>query len=315
MTPKHLIVILLAQCALVALVWLPDLQDTELEPFLQFDAAQVHSIEITTDESALTIAQQPAKNNRWWLKALDLPADANQINALIKKIAAAGASSWPVTTSSSAHERFELTKDNYQRLIRFKDGGGDELAALYLGTSPGFGKVHARLAGESEIHAIEFNNFEAEAEASAWIDGGLLQPLGELKFLARTDEHNSWSIRVENDKWQSTEEIALNEEKLNAFLGHFKELAVTGIADKEPSGQRIQFRLIDDTGAHEISFFDPGEEAAMVTKSNRYTQLFTVPHYLYELLNISVNKLQSTTQDTSSDDTSAATQDNELPPN
>ena len=310
MTPKHLIIIFLAQCALIALVWLSDWQDdTGLEPFLRFNAAQVHGIEITADENTLTLSQQPHKGNRWWLKTLDLPADASQVDTLITKIATAGTSSWPITTSGSAHKRFEVTADNHQRLIRFKDNKDNELAALYLGTSPGFGKVHARLAGEDEIYAIKFNNFEAEAEASAWIDGNLLQPLGELKFLARIDEGNHWSIRFENDQWHSAEGITLNEDKLNTFLSHFNGLTVTGIANKEPSGESIQFRLIDSKGAHEISFFDPGEEAVMVAKSNRYTRLFTTPHYLYELLNIAVNKLQPATKDASYDDAAPA-QDN-----
>ncbi len=58
---------------------------------------------------------------------------------------------------------------------------------LYLGTSPGFKKVHARRADSDDIYAITFANYEATARTDDWLDKALLKPTGDVTAVTRPD--------------------------------------------------------------------------------------------------------------------------------
>jgi len=60
---------------------------------------------------------------------------------LIDKLEGAEAA-WPVATSESSAERFEVSDAKFQRRIRFFADDA-VVTELFLGTSPGFRRVHA----------------------------------------------------------------------------------------------------------------------------------------------------------------------------
>ncbi|NOY12499.1 MAG: DUF4340 domain-containing protein, partial [Deltaproteobacteria bacterium] len=49
------------------------------------------------------------------------------------------------------------------------------LATLLIGSSPGFRKVHARLASEPLVFDIPFSSYQASLKAADWVDRQLLQ--------------------------------------------------------------------------------------------------------------------------------------------
>ena len=51
----------------------------------------------------------------------------------------------------------------------------ETLAQLYVGTSPGFRKVHVRPADGDAVFAVAFNSWEASAKADDWIDKDILK--------------------------------------------------------------------------------------------------------------------------------------------
>ena len=71
------------------------------------------------------------------------------MDSVVERFARA-AGSWPVANTASTRERFEVTEENHQRHIVAK-AGDDTVADIYLGTSPGYRKTHARRTGEDEI--------------------------------------------------------------------------------------------------------------------------------------------------------------------
>jgi hypothetical protein len=80
---------------------------------------------------------------------------------------------WPVGTTDVAAKRFKVTDDDFERKITFRKGQADA-ATLLIGTSPGFKKVHARLAGKEPIYAIDFSAYEASVKPQDWEDKDLL---------------------------------------------------------------------------------------------------------------------------------------------
>ena len=59
-------------------------------------------------------------------------------------------------------------EDSYQRRVQVLTGD-ETLADVYLGTSPGYRRVHARRADADDVYSIEFSNFEAGTDVSSWL--------------------------------------------------------------------------------------------------------------------------------------------------
>jgi hypothetical protein len=144
---------------------------------ITFDREAVDRITIDDGDGKSLTLQKSADG--WVLPAADgLPADAQKVSETLEKLGASDAS-WPVATTEAAATRFEVTDEKFQRRIRLANGDST-LIDLYLGTSPGFRKVHARLAGESDIYAITFANYDATTKAQDWLSKSLIAPAGSL---------------------------------------------------------------------------------------------------------------------------------------
>jgi hypothetical protein len=81
---------------------------------------------------------------------------------------------WPVANSEEAARRFKVADREYERRLQFKKGDQVQ-ATLLLGTSPGFRKVHARVAGEPQTFDIPFSTYQASLKAEDWVDKATLQ--------------------------------------------------------------------------------------------------------------------------------------------
>lgn len=141
------------------------------EPLLGFDPAEVDQIRIAADEDTEVVLER--EGAEWRLPALhDAPADGDAVGLLLERLAGLR-TGWPVATTASAAKRFEVADDAFERRIELS-ADGSEVAKLFVGTSPGFRKVHARAQDSDEIHAVEFNAFDAGAEPADWLDRELL---------------------------------------------------------------------------------------------------------------------------------------------
>jgi hypothetical protein len=96
------------------------------------------------------------------------PADSRKIKELLDTLTGIERS-WPVAETAEARRRFKVGNNDFERRLRFKTDG-EELAVLYLGTSPGFRKIHARLDGEDQVFDIPFSTYQAGTKNSDWLD-------------------------------------------------------------------------------------------------------------------------------------------------
>ena len=231
-----LIAALAIQLAIVAaLIAVKSGGSVEPEPFLEFDADAVDALSVSGGQGEVALAK---KDDAWQLPE-GLPADGAKVDGVIEKLADA-AGGWPVATSASVHERFELTEDNHQRRVKLS-AGGDTVADIYLGTSPGYRKTHARRADDDDIYAITFSNYEAGMKDSDWLDKSLLRPDGALTALRYNGTGGAESptplfalTKNEEGVWAAASGAALDQTKVETLAGRFTGLTVTGVSETTP---------------------------------------------------------------------------------
>lgn len=280
--------LLVVQIAVVAAVWyLAEHRGEEAAgQLVTIDRDTLTAIEVA--ENATTSVRIEKSADGWVLPDLDgLPADAEKVTGLIDKLEDAEAA-WPVATSESSAVRFEVTEAKFQRRIRFFDG--DELAVeLYLGTSPGFRRVHARRADSSEIFAITFANYEAPTKLDEWLDKTLLQPAGALESLTHS---SGWRLTKEGDAWllaDRAEGENTDGDVARDIVSKVNDLRVLGRAETPPAeGAVPAFELTLGTSAGErvIRFFRADEAGDFVVSASDRPGHYRVAAYIGEALNV-----------------------------
>ena len=77
--------------------------------------------------------------------------------------------SWPAGKTMIAAKQFKVTAEQFERKIQlFQDD--KVLATLYLGNSPGFRQVYARVNEDTQTYAISFNAHDVPTKAADWYD-------------------------------------------------------------------------------------------------------------------------------------------------
>ncbi|RME33334.1 MAG: DUF4340 domain-containing protein, partial [Gammaproteobacteria bacterium] len=149
---------------------------------LDFDPSLVDHLRIESPDGKVELVR---KEGRWVIAGEpELPADQGRVEALLGKLAALRAGT-VVATSDSAHERFRVTDQAFERRITLYQGER-QLAALLVGTSPNFRLVHVRVPGQAEIYAVEFATYEAPDLAREWLDKDLLRrPVETIAAITR----------------------------------------------------------------------------------------------------------------------------------
>lgn len=280
--------ILLAQLVVVALVWGLQSRPGDVPPvFLSFDASSADALTVAGEGSAVTVTRAGGE----WRLSNGLPADAGRIDGVVRKLSEPGAG-WPVATSASAMTRFEVVEEAHQRHIVI--GGGEEtLADIYLGTSPTFGKVHARHASGGPVYAISFSNYEAGTRQSDWLKKSLLQPDGEVQSVTRKSADAEWTLTSTDAGW-TTDGVELDQDETNAFVDRLRRLNVLDLVDADlPPEPSARFAVTDEAGAHELALFALEDDDHAAT-SNRFEGAFGISSYIAEQLEVSLEDLAVT---------------------
>jgi hypothetical protein len=181
---KLLAGILAAQLVLVAALWLVNRAPSAAgQPLLEIDAARVDEVVIEGPRSTTVTLRRSGDD---WQVDGSFPAQSSKMKTLLQDLAKVLAG-MPVATSAAAAERFRVSDTDFERRITFRESG-KQLARLYLGSSPGFRRVHARVDGDNDVYEIEFSAFDLPDTASGWQDHDLLKmPLAEIEAITRGD--------------------------------------------------------------------------------------------------------------------------------
>lgn len=210
--------LLAAQAVLaLGLMWQGQVRSmgNEAEPWLDFPSSDVSRIVIADSSNTTKLELQDSK---WALVDPALPANSSKINTLLTTLDGLK-TTWPVVSTESGRERFEVTEEKHQReLSLFKDD--TLLGAYYFGTSPGFRQTHARRAEDDEVYALALNNFDLPADSNDWLDKGLLSAKEPVAIkgpdFALIKNGDTWQFNEDTAAPATTEETATSSEPANA---------------------------------------------------------------------------------------------------
>ena len=141
------------------------------ETLLSVEPKIVDGIHIQGNDEQVELTKQEGK---WSVASMDnFQADQDKVKAFLDKLLTLK-KGWPVATTSAAAKRFKTAEENFEcKITLFR--GNKEIDTLYIGTSPGFRKVHARDKDKEPVYAVNFNDYEAGTKPEDWIDKGVLK--------------------------------------------------------------------------------------------------------------------------------------------
>lgn len=214
------------------------------EPWLNFATTDIDRIVIADASGSTTLGKNA---DSWQLSDMQqMPANSGRITTLLDNLDKL-TTRWPVAESESGRERFEVTEEKFQRHLQLY-AGDTLLGDYYFGTSPGFRQTHARRAGEDEVYALAFNNFDLPVDDNDWLDKGLLKVSnidrieGEGFELTRTGD--DWQLAAGNEP----DIAALDGSKAKSLASALQNLQVLRVADSVPAGEtRTLTAKADDT--------------------------------------------------------------------
>ncbi len=278
-----LLLVLLIQCVLAAVLFWPGetrTQTVQREPMVSFamDAVQELRVGDEYDNEAVLLRS----GDRWVLPELDkLPADGERVSALLSALAAAG-EGWPVAESSAARQRFQVADYYYQRRLELR-GEGTELGVFYLGTAPGFRKVHARNEVHSAIYSIDYNTFDAPATSGGWLDPRLLQVRTPVAIAG-----DAYSLRLDNGTWRSGTGDTVDRREVDALANALRALQVEGVADediqRELASAEAEVELAVSSLAGEVTLELFSLQGEHYIHSSEYPFFFLLSAYDYDRL-------------------------------
>ena len=267
--------VLVAQLVLLAVLLLAGDDQGAAAKLLDFEPGEVEAFSFEDGDGRSVALEKVA--GAWRLG--ELPADAVKIGGVIESLVG-GSASWPVATSESSQARFEVAEGAFQRRVRFSGGAG-ELATLYLGSSPGFRRIHAREAEEEAIFSIDVGVHELPVDASVWLDKALfeVEAISRLTFpegaVLVGDEETGWTV----DGQQA------DLEKATEFVRRIQGLSVLGIHEAAADtvlGDPVTLIVEDNKGTHGLTFRFNEAVDEYVLESDRLPGEFTVASYIVE---------------------------------
>lgn len=255
----------------------------EPEPFLSFDAQSVDSLSVANADGSVDLV----KSGDAWQLPDGVPADADKVQEVLDKLDDVSGI-WPVASSASTAERFEVTEDNHQRHLQLR-AGDETLADIYLGTSPGYRKAHARHSDDDDIYAIGFSNYEAGVNASDWLDKSLLRPTGDIATLKREGAFEL--SKEESGNWVSADGAVLDQAKVETLAGRFSGLSVLGVSEAElPSEPTATFAIGDDDGTLAFTLYRM-EDDDYAGASGRMPGVYELSSYIAEQMDVTLADL------------------------
>ncbi len=239
------------------------------------DAAAIDSFVISDGTSQVTLRRA---GEGWQVG--DWPADTTKAGELVSEFADMSAP-WPVATTADSAARFEVTAEKFQRRIAFMSGE-TAAATVFLGTSPGYQRVHARIDGSDDVYAIPFSNFKAPVAESDWLDKTLLASEGTVRTVASS---KGFELKRGDEGWLVDGEAA-DQDAAQAYVERFENLRVLNVVAELPEGveDKGQLDLSDDTGSLQLSFLHAGEEDDYFVRSSRRDGVFEIATYIAEQL-------------------------------
>ena len=252
---KHIMwlgIALLVQAVVIAFGWF-NVNDESASGGLSIglSAAAVDELQLSDGTAQVRLVRE---GSGWQLSGdgVDAPADADKVESLLQKLTGLSAS-WPVASTSASAERFEVAAENFQRRVRLQ-GDGETLLELYLGTSPGFQRVHARQSGSAEIYSVGLSNHELGLDVDDWLARDVLaSPETPSRIVLQRvagaeEQQQSTTLRSTDDGWLINDAPA-DQAAADAYAARFTKLRVLGLASADRATRELAMLRLTVQGA------------------------------------------------------------------
>ncbi len=264
------------------------------ERLLSFNEQAVGGLRIEDGTDTVMLEKQ---GGQWLLpQSGNFPASQDNVGQLLAKLASLK-KGWPVARTRSAARRFTVDDEEFERKLTLLSDG-DTRATLYVGSSPGFRKVYVRPGGADEIFAVDFNSWEANAQADDWIDKDVLTldatGVERLEMPGIILQRQDGRLQVMNLKGNEQ----TNVEESSALLGKLAGLRVQALlgtaADPAYRQDEPALEVLMTREGGEVlryRFSKPEDAAYYVLKRSDLDYYFKVANYL-------VDPVKETTRET-----------------
>ena len=249
------------------------------EPLLSFENDRLDRIVISGGDDEVTLL----KNDEQWLLAnKNLPIEQEKLEHLLKNLTGLQ-TTWPISTTSSSHERFEVSDDKSRRKISLFEGN-KSVPAIFVGTSPGFKKSHLRVDDHDEVYALKFNAYDAPATNKDWLDKSLLA-------LTSVTHINTGDYRLikDGELWRAEPELnkrEVDQGKVNEFANAIGTFKVKAIADDAPEFVNDKSIVLDVDNGDKYAITLMEDDGKYYVKRTGINHVFTLSQYEYEDLAI-----------------------------
>lgn len=237
----------------------------DAQPLLGTRTADVDRVVIQDANNKVTLQKL---GSEWQLPELhQLPVDKQKLEEILQKLDGTQLT-WPVTTTASSHERFEVTGTKFQRRIELFQGDAKK-ADLWLGTTPGFKKIHVRREGEDQVYAVELTAFEFATGSNDWLKTDLLA-VKDSSLIKAAD----YELQKIGDRWSfvaATQEVSaekVDAAKATDLANAFSNLQVQEVVTQKPQGEITRASVKSAVGEFEYEFTKAGNDY-FVKRSDR----------------------------------------------
>lgn len=237
----------------------------DAQPLLAIKTADIDRVVIRDANNNVTLQKS---GSQWQLPELhQLPVNQQKLDDILQKLDGTKLT-WPVTTTTSSHERFEVTSNKFQRRIELFQGDAKK-ADLWLGSSPGFKKIHLRREGDDQVYAVELTAFEFATAANDWLQSDLLAVKDASSIEAADYElqktGDTWSF-VAVDQGVSAEKV--NASKATELANAFGNLQIQEVVTQVPQGETTKISAKSAAGEFHYEFTKAGSDY-FVKRSDR----------------------------------------------
>ena len=261
------------------------------EPSLLLESATLEVDELILSGRDNEMIHLIKKDNNWLIEEpLEFPADIDRVQRFLGLLAGLEVD-MPIADSSDARKRFRVNVDDFERRIALFLKG-EKKVELFLGTSPGMRRIHARLADSDDIYAIPMSAYDAPIVARSWEDKSILS-VSEDSILSLEIDGFTF-LRSEADgtdgkpkaSWiygDLSDDRDLNEEAIQEFIALIAKLTFDEVAfegknyDLEESIFKVTVS-IEGGQKIEYQFFGGENQGYSVSVSTR-PELFKLTSY------------------------------------
>jgi len=247
---------------------------------LSFEPSQVNRITISDGDLEVSLTRT---EDGW--QAGEYPADTAKVTAMLEKLAGLD-TQWPVATTPASAVRFEVAQDNFQRRVVL-DGVAD-VPVLYLGTSPGFQKVHGRRADSDSIYSIGLSNFELPVGVDGWLNKKMfaLDQAPTSIRLTPADADQAAQNLVKTETGWLYNSVAADTAVATTYSNRFTTLQIVGVIEQAPENLVEQARIDfhNDAEQKQVTISRVGDSDDYYISSAGEPPFFSLATYIAEQL-------------------------------